>query len=183
MKVFKIFFSFSVIPVFNRIGTIVRLMELEAVSVFPTILYFCQVFIWVWLKLIVSALSRRWSREAAPQKWVWSEKLTSRSKSNNFTHSLFSDTAASIGTKRALPGSPPGVISLLKHLDPLSIWSEISTLLFIDSLQLLRAFAKCIFNTEIKPKTCARRKWNYSEYRRKNDSDMWCSVGDHEMKV
>lgn len=72
------------------------------------------------------------------------------------------------------------MISLFKHLDPLSVWSELPALLFIDSLQSPRAFAKYIFDT----KTCARRKLNLSEYGRENNSDMWCSVGDRgEMKV
>lgn len=145
MKDFEVVFfsfSFSIITVFNRIGTIVKLMELEVVNVFPTILYFCQVFMCTWLRLMVSALSRWWSREAAPQKWVWNDKLTSGSKSNTFTPSLCSGTASSICTERALPSFLPGVMSLFKHLDPLSIWYE---LLFIVSLQSLRAFAKIYF--------------------------------------
>lgn len=108
----------------------------------------------------------------------------------NLAHSPFSGTTSSMCTKRPLPGnvflgSPPsGIIVFFKYLDSLSIWSELSTLLFMDSLQSLRAFAKYIFSTEIKTKTGARREGNYSDYGRKINSDMWCSVGDHaEMKI
>lgn len=162
----------------------VKLIVLEKVKIFPTILYFSQVFMWVWLKLMVSALSRWGSREAALQKWVWNEKPTSGSKSNTFTHSLFSGTASSTCTKRALPGLLPAMIFLFKHLDLLSVWSELSTLLFIDSLQSLRTFAKYIFHTEMKPQISGKREWNYSNYGRENSPDMWCSVGHHaEMKI